>query len=64
VYVRTVNGVGNLWTQPLSGGPPKQLTSFTSGLIFSQAWSRDGRLALSRGSMASDVVLITLGERR
>ncbi len=53
------NGVSNIWSQPLNGGPPKQLTHFTSDRIFSFAWSRDGRqLAVSRGTRSSDVVLI------
>jgi Tol biopolymer transport system component len=53
-------GVFNLWAQPLDGGPPKQLTDFRDGQIFDFAWSRDGKqLALSRGLINSDVVLIT-----
>jgi serine/threonine protein kinase len=63
-YIRTANGVDNLWIQPLSGGSPRPLTPFPSGRIFAHAWSRDGRLALARGSTASDVVLITLGKNR
>jgi len=44
----------------LDGGPSKQLTNFKSDLIFSFAWSRDGRqLALARGSVTKDVVLIS-----
>jgi Tol biopolymer transport system component len=59
-YVDTRNGVSNIWSQALAGGPPKQLTHFTSELIFSYAWSRDGkRLAVARGQMTNDVVLIT-----
>ena len=58
-YVRTVNGVGNLWMQPLAGGPPKKLTEFTSGLLFEHAWAADGRLAIARGSSATDVVLLS-----
>lgn len=63
-YVRTANGVDDVWIQPVSGGPPRPLTQFPSGRIFAHAWSRDGRLALARGSTASDVVLITLGKNR
>jgi Tol biopolymer transport system component len=52
-------GVSNIWAQPLDGGPPKQLTYFREGQIFDFAWSRDGKqLALSRGLINSDVVLI------
>jgi eukaryotic-like serine/threonine-protein kinase len=59
MYTLTRQGVDNLWSQPLGGGKPKQLTRFTSDLIFSYAWSRDGKqLAVSRGTQQSDVVLL------
>jgi len=59
-YIDDLNGVSNIWSRPVSGGPPKQLTHFTSGQIFNFAWSRDGKqLALARGTETSDVVLIT-----
>jgi eukaryotic-like serine/threonine-protein kinase len=58
-YVDTRNGVSNLWSQPVDGGPPRQLTGFKSGLIFRFAWSPDGkRAALACGSQTSDVVLL------
>jgi hypothetical protein len=56
----TRNGVSNLWAQSIDGSPPKQLTNFTTDRIFGFAFSRDGKqLALSRGTQASDVVLIS-----
>jgi Tol biopolymer transport system component len=59
-YVLTRGGVSNIWQQNLTGGPPKQITNFKSGLIFAFDWSRDGKqLALTRGSEDSDVVLIS-----
>jgi Tol biopolymer transport system component/DNA-binding winged helix-turn-helix (wHTH) protein len=59
-YALTKSGVTNIWRQKLSGGPPKQITNFESGLIFDFAWSHDSRqLALTRGSESSDVVLIS-----
>ena len=59
-YVVTEEGVSNIWAQPLDGGPPKQLTDFKSENIFNFAWSRDGqKIALSRGVVNTDVVLIT-----
>ena len=59
-YIVTENEISNLWAQPLDGGTPKQLTDFKSERIFNFAWSRDGRqLALSRGVINRDVVLIT-----
>ena len=60
VYVETRRGVSNVWKLPLTGGTPEQLTKFDSGQIFNLALSHDGRrLALARGSISSDVVLIS-----
>ena len=39
-------------------GPATPVTHFTFGKIFNFQWSRDGRLALSRGTETFDVVLI------
>jgi len=59
VYRKTDGGVGNLWVQPLAGGAPRRLTDFRSDRIFHFGISRDGkRLALSRGSVTNDVVMI------
>jgi eukaryotic-like serine/threonine-protein kinase len=59
-YIVTQGGVSNIWSQLLDGGPPKPVTSFRTGRIFNFDWSRDGRhLALARGSLMSDVVLIS-----
>ena len=59
-YVRTKDGVSNLWSQPINGSPAKQITNFTSGLIWRHAWSCDGKyLALSRGSLSIDAVMLT-----
>ena len=42
-----------------AGGPPRQLSSWTSEQIFSFGWSRDGkRVMISRGSRQDDIVLI------
>ncbi len=58
-YIDAHAGIFNLWSQPLDGSPPKQLTDFKSDLIFAYAWSRDGKqLAVARGTQTSDVVLI------
>ena len=59
-YVLVRDGVGNLWEQPIKGGPAKQLTHFTSNQISDFAWSVDGKqLVLSRGKLNSNVVLIS-----
>ncbi len=55
-----LTGVTNLRIQPLDGGPPKQLTNFTSESFFSFDWSRDGKqLVYGRGATTSDAVLIS-----
>jgi eukaryotic-like serine/threonine-protein kinase len=56
--VRTANGVTNLWSVPLDGSPMRQLTRFTEMTIQRFAWSKDGKLAVSRGTSTSDIVLI------
>jgi Tol biopolymer transport system component len=52
--------VANLWTQPIAGGPPRRITNFETGGIFSFAWSRDGKhLAVVHGPTTADVVMIS-----
>ncbi len=58
-YIDTINGVSNIWSLPLDGGKPVQLTDFKADQIFWFDFSRDGKqLALSRGTQTSDVILI------
>jgi serine/threonine protein kinase/dipeptidyl aminopeptidase/acylaminoacyl peptidase len=59
-YLLTHNGATNVWEQPLTGAAPRQVTNFTSGLIFDFSWTRDGQqLYLAKGDLSSDVVLIS-----
>jgi eukaryotic-like serine/threonine-protein kinase len=59
VYKVREKGVDNLWLQPLDGSPYRQLTHFTAERISMYAFSRDGsRIALERGHMESDAVLL------
>ena len=59
-YIDTREGVSNIWSLSLNGGAATQVTRFKTDRIFAFAWSRDGtKLALSRGSVDSDAVLIT-----
>jgi Tol biopolymer transport system component len=59
-FVVTTMGVSNVWRQPVTGGPPVQLTHYTSGKIFSLAWSPDGRwLSMAMGANRSDVVTLS-----
>ena len=54
------SGVPNLWSLPLFGGPQTQVTHFPSGVIWSCAYSADGKsIAFARGSRQSDAVLFT-----
>jgi Tol biopolymer transport system component len=58
-YAVQRGGVENVWRQPLSGGPPKQLTHFTSGQTYNIAWSGDGKtLAAARGTRSADIILL------
>lgn len=54
-------GTSNLWAQPAIGsGAEKQITHFSSGVVWNFQYSPDGKLvALSRGTNQSDAVLFT-----
>ena len=59
-FLETHHGYSNVWFYPLdSSGHRHALTNFDSQRIFSYAWSKDGKLAMSRGSDSSDVILIS-----
>jgi Tol biopolymer transport system component len=50
----------NLWRQEITGGPPKQLTSFSNLVIVAFDWSPNGKhLICQRGRPVRDAVLIT-----
>lgn len=60
VYINNEHNVSNLWSQPINGTPPKQLTHFESSQIFRFAWSPNGKhVMLERGANLRDAVLIT-----
>jgi Tol biopolymer transport system component len=49
----------NIWVQPVSGAPARQLTDFPQGYIYSYAYSHDGtKLYVARGYQTRDAVLI------
>lgn len=59
-YTVNANNVSNIWSQPLDGGPPKQVTDFKEMLMTGFAWSSDGKqLACTRGNLVRDAILIT-----
>ena len=58
-YGVRINGVDNLWAQPLDGSPAHFITFFKSDQIVDFHWSPDGKkLAIVRGRTDSNVVLI------
>jgi Tol biopolymer transport system component len=57
-YVVNADGVGNIWRQPLNGGPPIEITHFDRDKLIHFAWSREGRLACTRGSTTRSATLI------
>lgn len=59
-YVVTNDGVSNIYTRSIDGGPQKQFTKFEEYFIASFAWTSDGKsLIVSRGDQRSDVVILT-----
>ena len=52
------SGILNVWSQPLDGSAPKQLTNFKSEFVSNFAISRDGKIATYRFSATRDIVLI------
>ncbi len=59
LYNTNTNSVTNVWSQPIEGGPPKQVTDFKDSFMTGFAYSRDGKLACSRGIFARDAVIIS-----
>jgi len=59
LYTNTASNVTNIWSQPIDGGPLKQVTDFKEMLITGFSWSHDGKqLACTRGNLVRDAVLI------
>jgi serine/threonine protein kinase len=59
LFVNTLGTTSNVWTQPINGEKPKQLTGFKEFQIAAFALNPEGaRLAVARGSRNRDVVLI------
>jgi Tol biopolymer transport system component len=59
IYADARDNADNIWSVPLQGGPAKQLTNFSTGLIFAFQISSDGKhIAISRGTQTDDVILI------
>jgi hypothetical protein len=58
-YVKTQASVSNIWSQPVNGDPPQELTQFTSEQIDGFDWSSDVHLLCARNHSVGDVVLIS-----
>jgi len=59
-YIIDSGQAANIWSQPIDGSPPRQLTDFKSSSVHCFAWSRDGKqLAMARGTGTNDIVLIS-----
>ena len=60
LYTSNLNNVSNIWSQPIDGGPRKQITHFSDMLMTGFAWTPDGKLlACTRGALVRDAVLVT-----
>src|SRR5215213_1517725 len=58
-YIKTANGVSNIWSYNLEDESEQQLTHFQTDQIFSYAWSPDKKkLACERGTEINDVMII------
>ena len=57
-YLDNSSGILNVWSQPLEGGAPKQLTNFKSEFVSSFSIAKDGKIAAYRFSATRDIVLI------
>jgi eukaryotic-like serine/threonine-protein kinase len=63
IYIDTRGGISNLMRQPIAGGAAVPLTKFPAEQIFAYAVSPDQKqIALVRGRVSSDVVLVSSGK--
>jgi serine/threonine protein kinase len=59
IYTNKRSDVDNLWSRPIDGGEPKQVTKFISETIYNFSPSRDfKKYAITRGTSSSDIILI------
>lgn len=60
LYSSIQNNVGNIWSQPVEGGKPTQVTDFKDSLIVGFDLSRDGKqMICARGVLIRNAVLIS-----
>jgi eukaryotic-like serine/threonine-protein kinase len=59
LYTKRESGVANIWSRPIAGGTPKQISHFNSERITEFNLSRDGKqLVMTLETAKADVVLI------
>jgi eukaryotic-like serine/threonine-protein kinase len=59
LYLKSEDGVSNIWMQSIAGGPAKRLTHFPGGVIHGFDLSKDGKqFAIERVTESDHVVLI------
>jgi Tol biopolymer transport system component len=59
-YVKTEDGVSNVWIHPINGGAPSRITNLKGDKLTSFDWSADGkRLAFVRVNISRDALLLT-----
>lgn len=59
-FVDNRGGRRNLWLQPVTGGPAKQVTDYRQDGMYRREWTRDGKqVAIVLGGSRSDVIKIT-----
>jgi Tol biopolymer transport system component len=59
LYSVTQSAITNVWSQPLDGGPPRQVTDFKEKLITTFNVAPDGKLVCVRGVFPRDAAVIT-----
>ena len=60
LYVSTLNNVSNIWSQPIDGSKPTQITDFKDSLLTAFDISADGKqMICARGVLIRNAVLIS-----
>jgi serine/threonine protein kinase/Tol biopolymer transport system component len=57
-YIRSENSAYNIWVHSIEGNRSRQLTHFKEDQVFAFDWSADSGLAVVRGKLIQDVVLL------
>lgn len=57
-YRKTVDGLTNVWKQPLAGGDPVKVTGYTSMRIMNFDWTSDDRIVTTRNERTTNGVMV------